>query len=71
MKGWVSLLTEEDPANEGMCIVSILRVRNVAEADYVQLDLTSTTSSIDGEQDRPCHQTADETNSHRDLEVAQ
>ena len=54
-----------------MCIVSILGVRNVAEADYIQLDLTSATSSIDGEQDRPCHQTANETDSHRNFEVAQ
>ena len=54
-----------------MCIVSIFGVRNVAEADYVQLDLTSTTSSIDGEQDWPCDQTADETHSHRYFEVAQ
>ena len=67
----MSSLTEEYPANEGVCIVSILGVRYVAEADHVQLDLPSTTSSIDGEQDRPCDQTADETNSHRDLEVAQ
>ena len=71
MNDWVSLLTEEDPGNEGMCIVSILGVLDVAEADYVQLDLTSTTCSIDGEQDRPCNQTADKTHSHRDLEVAQ
>lgn len=71
MNARVSLLTEEDPANEGMRIVSILSVLDVAEADYIQLDLTSTTSRIDGEQDRPCNQTADETHSHRDLEVAQ
>ena len=67
----MSLLTEEDPGNESMCIVSILGVRNVAEADYIQLDLTSTASSIDGEQDRPCDQTAHETHSHRDFEIAQ
>ena len=67
----MNLLTEEDPGNESMCIVSILGVRNVAEADDVQLDLASTTSSIDGKQDRPCNQTADETHSHRNFEVAQ
>ena len=48
------LLTEEDPANEGVCIVSILGL-DIAEADYVQLNLASATSSIDGEQDGPCN----------------
>ena len=65
------LLTEEDPANEGMCIISILGVLNIAEADNVQLDLTSATSSIDGKQDRPCNQTADEAHGHRYFEIAQ
>ena len=67
----MSLLTEEDPADECVCIVPILGILDVAEADHVQLNLASTTSSIDGEQDRPCNQTADEANSHRYLEVAQ
>ena len=65
------LLTEEDPANEGVCIVSILGVLDIAEADQVQLDLTSATSSIDWEENGPSNQTADEAHSHRYFEVAQ
>ena len=65
------LLTEEDPANEGVCIVSILGILDIAEADHVQLNLASATSSVDREQDRPCNQTADEADSHRYFEVAQ
>lgn len=64
------LLTEEDPADEGMCIISILSVLDIAEADHVQLNLASATSSVDGEQDRPCNQTADEAHGHRYFEVA-
>ena len=65
------VLTEEDPADECVCIVPILGILHIAEADHVQLKLASATSSINGEQYRPGNQTADEANSHRYLEVAQ
>lgn len=44
---------------------------DVAEADEVQLLLPTVSGSVDGEQNRPCYQTAEEAQSHGNLEVSE
>jgi len=67
-------LTEEDPCDKSVRIVTILIAWNatldIAEAEDVQLNASCATSSIDWEQDRPCYQTADEANRDRDLQIS-
>lgn len=66
----MTLLTEEDPCDEGVSIIATLGAFDVTEADEIQLPLAPTTRRIDREQDGPGDQTAKEADGHRDLEVS-
>ena len=67
----MSLLTEVYPCNESVRIVSVLGVLDVDKADDVHLGRTSPSRRVDREKDRPCDQTSNEAQSHRDLKVSQ
>ena len=62
---------EKDPGDEGMSVETILGVGDIAETDDIQLLLASAACRIDREEDWPSHETADETDGHRNLEVPQ
>ena len=60
---------EKDPGDEGVGIETILGVCHVTKTDKVQLLLASAACRINSEEDGPCHETADEADGHRNLEV--
>lgn len=62
---------EKYPGDEGMGVETILCVCDVTETDEVQLLLASTACRVDREKDRPCHETADEADGHRNFEVSE
>lgn len=61
---------EKNPGDEGVRVEAILVVCDVTETDDVQLQLASAASRVDGEEDRPCYETADEADGCGDLKVS-
>ena len=64
-------LTEKDPSNEGVCVVAVLVICDIAETDKVQLLLASTASCVHREQNGPCDQAPKEAEGDGNFEVAQ
>ena len=62
---------EKNPGNEGVGVEAILVVFcDVTETEEVQLLQLSAACRIDREKDWPCHETADEADGRRNLEVS-
>lgn len=68
---YLDSLTEVDPSNESVCVVTIFGINDIAETNDVHLDLSTTAGGIDREQDWPCYQTAEEAESHGNLQVSE
>ena len=67
----ITELTKEDPGNEGVCVVAVLAICDIAETDDVHLHLGSTAGCIHRKQDRPCDQATEEAKSDGDFQVTQ
>ncbi len=66
------MLTNKDPCEEAVSIVTtILRFIDVGDSEHVQLRTSATASRIDGEQDGPGDNTADEHQGRDQLQEAQ
>ena len=60
----------KDPGDECVGVEAVLGVCDVAETDEIQLLLASAACRINREEDRPCHEAADEADGHRNLKVS-
>lgn len=63
----INVLTNENPGDEGMRIISIQVAGDIGHAEHVQLLLTTSTSGIHREQDGPGDDAPDKANGGRDL----
>lgn len=67
----MTALTEVDPGNKSVGIVTVFAITDVAETDEVQLLQARSAGRIDGKQDRPSYQAAEEAQRHGNLQIAE
>lgn len=62
--------SQEDPSNQAWSVVAI-HICHIAETDCVKLALTTTTRSVNREENWPCNYAANETDEDQKLEKSQ